>query len=76
MGRVRTIGASNFTAQRLSEALIESDRQGLPRYEAIQPEYNLYTRAPFEAELQTMVITHDLATVNYYALASGFLTGK
>jgi aryl-alcohol dehydrogenase-like predicted oxidoreductase len=75
-GRVRTIGASNFTAQRLSAALIESNRHGLPRYEAIQPEYNLYTREPFEAHLQAMVATHDLATVNYYALASGFLTGK
>lgn len=75
-GKVRTIGASNFTAQRLSEALLESDRIGLPRYEAIQPEYNLYTREPFEAYLQAIVTTHDVACVNYYALASGFLSGK
>jgi len=75
-GKVRIIGASNFTATRLSESLIESERHGLPRYEVIQPEYNLYTREPFEAQLQTVVTTHELSTINYYALASGFLTGK
>jgi len=75
-GKVRSIGASNFTAQRLSEALLESERHGLPRYEAIKPEYNLYTREPFEAQMQAVVTTHELACVNYYALASGFLSGK
>ncbi len=75
-GKVLSIGASNYTAQRLSEALIESERHGLPRYEAIQPEYNLYTREPFEAQMQVVVTTHELACVNYCALASGFLSGK
>lgn len=75
-GRVRAIGASNFTAARLAESLMESERHGLPRYESIQPEYNLYTREPFEAHLRAVVTAHDLATINYYALASGFLSGK
>ncbi|MFA4912958.1 MAG: aldo/keto reductase [Burkholderiaceae bacterium] len=75
-GKVRAIGASNFTATRLSESLIESERHGLPRYEAVQPEYNLYTREPFEAHLRAVVTTHELATINYSALASGFLSGK
>ncbi len=75
-GRVRAIGASNFTAVRLAESLIESERHGLPRYEAIQPEYNLYTREPFEAHLRAVVTAHDLGTLNYFALARGFLSGK
>lgn len=75
-GKVRAIGASNFTAVRLSEALLESERHGLPRYESIQPEYNLYTREPYESHLQAVVTTQDIGTINYYALASGFLSGK
>ncbi|ARP91245.1 alcohol dehydrogenase [Bordetella genomosp. 9] len=75
-GKIRAIGASNYTAARLSEALIVSERNGLPRYESIQPEYNLYAREPYESGLQGVVTAQGLGTINYYALASGFLTGK
>jgi aryl-alcohol dehydrogenase-like predicted oxidoreductase len=75
-GKVRAIGASNYTAVRLSEAIIESERHGLPRYESIQPEYNLYERKGFESAMQSLVVTQELGTINYYALASGFLSGK
>jgi len=75
-GKVRAIGASNYTAVRLSEALIASERHSLPRYESIQPEYNLYRREPFESGLQGLVKTQQMGTINYYALASGFLSGK
>ncbi|MFY1939693.1 aldo/keto reductase [Achromobacter xylosoxidans] len=75
-GKVRAIGASNYTAVRQSEALIASERHNLPRYESIQPEYNLYSREPFEGHLQALVKAQDLGTINYYALASGFLSGK
>ncbi|APX75389.1 putative aldo-keto reductase [Achromobacter insolitus] len=75
-GKVRAIGASNYTAVRLSEALIASERHSLPRYESIQPEYNLYRREPFGAGLQSLVKTQQMGTINYYALASGFLSGK
>ncbi|AYD67720.1 MAG TPA: alcohol dehydrogenase [Achromobacter sp.] len=75
-GKVRAIGASNYTAVRLSEALIAAERHDLPRYESIQPEYNLYNRAGFETGLQALVKTQQMGTINYYALASGFLSGK
>lgn len=75
-GKVRAIGASNYSAARLNEALITSERLGLPRYESIQPEYNLYTREPFENGLQELVLSQELGTINYFALASGFLSGK
>jgi aryl-alcohol dehydrogenase-like predicted oxidoreductase len=75
-GKIRAIGASNYTAARLAEALIISERNGLPRYESIQPEYNLYAREPYESGLQAVVTAQGLGTINYYALASGFLSGK
>ncbi len=75
-GKVRAIGASNYSAARLSEALITSERLGLPRFESVQPEYNLYTREPFESGLQALVQAQDLGVINYSALASGFLSGK
>ncbi|OZI59764.1 aldo/keto reductase [Bordetella genomosp. 11] len=75
-GKIRAIGASNYTPARLSEALILSERNGLPRYESIQPEYNLYAREPYESGLQAVVVAQGLGTINYYALASGFLSGK
>lgn len=75
-GKVRAIGASNYTAVRLSEALIAAERHDLPRYESIQPEYNLYNRSAFESGLQSLVKTQQMGTINYYALASGFLSGK
>ena len=75
-GKVRAIGASNYSTARLNEALITSERMGLPRYESIQPEYNLYTREPYENGLQELVLSQELGTINYFALASGFLSGK
>lgn len=75
-GKVRAIGASNYTAARLREALAVSAANGLPRYETLQPEYNLYSRSGFEAELQTLCVAEDIAVIPYYGLASGFLTGK
>lgn len=75
-GKVRAIGASNFTAERLEEALQTSQRLGLPRYEALQPLYNLCDRADFETRLRPVCQAHGLGVINFYALAAGFLTGK
>ncbi|MDB5911465.1 MAG: aldo/keto reductase [Ramlibacter sp.] len=75
-GKVRAIGASNFTAARLSEALETSQRLGLPRYESLQPLYNLYDRADFEAELAPLCIREEVGVINFYSLAAGFLSGK
>ena len=74
-GKVRTLGASNHDAKRLREALAVSEEQGLPRYEVIQPAYNLYDRS-FESELAPVAQEHGLGVVGYFSLASGFLTGK
>ena len=75
-GKVRAIGASNYSASRLREALAASEQQGLPRYESLQPEYNLYNRAAFEQELQPLILEKGLGVIPYFGLASGFLTGK
>jgi aryl-alcohol dehydrogenase-like predicted oxidoreductase len=75
-GKVRAIGASNHTAARLSEALAVSKTLGLPRYESLQPLYNLVERAAFESELESVCVDNGLGVINYYALASGFLSGK
>ena len=75
-GKVRVIGASNYSAPRLKEALETSVRLGLPRYESLQPLYNLYDRAVFEQELAPLCIAQGVGVINFYALASGFLTGK
>ncbi|MGO4154949.1 aldo/keto reductase [Cupriavidus sp. YAF13] len=75
-GKVRAIGASNYSAARLAEALETSRRHNLPRYESLQPHYNLYTRSEYEAELEPLVLREGLGVFNYYALASGFLSGK
>ncbi|RSK36208.1 aldo/keto reductase [Hymenobacter metallilatus] len=75
-GKVRAIGASNFSAARLRQALEASAAHGLPRYESLQPEYNLYNRAGFEQELQPLCQKHGLGVIPYFGLASGFLTGK
>jgi len=75
-GKVRAIGASNHSAARLSEALAVSARLGLPRYESLQPLYNLCDRAPYEAELQPLCVAQDVGVINFYGLARGFLTGK
>ncbi|MFI6442788.1 aldo/keto reductase [Streptomyces sp. NPDC050759] len=75
-GKVRAIGASNISAARLAESLAFSDREGLARYVALQPHYNLVSRDTYEGELQAVAAREGLAAVPYYALASGFLTGK
>jgi aryl-alcohol dehydrogenase-like predicted oxidoreductase len=75
-GKVRWIGASNFSANRLKESLIFSNEHNLPRYEVYQPGYNLYDREGFEAEHEKICLEHNLGVVTYYALASGFLSGK
>ncbi|MFC3552290.1 aldo/keto reductase [Lysobacter cavernae] len=75
-GKVRAIGASNYSAARLAQALDTSERLDLPRYESLQPEYNLYDRAGYEAELEPLARARGLGVINYYALASGFLSGK
>ena len=75
-GKVRAIGASNFTAARLGEALAVSRAHGLPRYEVLQPLYNLVERAAYEDELEAVCVQHGLGVINFFALASGFLSGK
>jgi aryl-alcohol dehydrogenase-like predicted oxidoreductase len=75
-GKVRVLGASNYTAPRLKQALDVSARLGLPRYECLQPGYNLMDRQGFEAELAPFCQAEGLGVAPYYALASGFLTGK
>jgi aryl-alcohol dehydrogenase-like predicted oxidoreductase len=75
-GKVRSIGASNFSAARLSEALAVSATLGLPRYECLQPLYNLVERPAYEAELEAVCVQHGLGVINFFALARGFLTGK
>ena len=75
-GKLRAIGASNFTAARLSEALAVSEAHGLPRYECLQPLYNLVERPAYEAELEAVCVANGLGVINFFALASGFLSGK
>lgn len=75
-GKVRVIGASNHTPARLRAALAVSEAAGLPRYESVQPHYNLYDRAEYEAELESLCLEHGLGVISYFALAKGFLTGK
>jgi len=75
-GKVRALGASNYSAQRLQAALDISKQQGLARYETLQPEYNLYDREGYESELEQVARDNHLGVINYYALASGFLSGK
>jgi aryl-alcohol dehydrogenase-like predicted oxidoreductase len=75
-GKVRVIGASNYSAARLAQALDTAERHGLPRYECLQPEYNLHDRAGYESELEPLVLARGIAVIPYYSLASGFLSGK
>ncbi|MBD8105605.1 aldo/keto reductase [Erwinia persicina] len=75
-GKVRAIGASNYADDRLREALKISADNGLARYETLQPEYNLYDRAGYESGLEQVAVEHGLGVINYYSLASGFLSGK
>ena len=75
-GKVRHIGASNLTPERLKESLNIAFETGLPAYETFQPHYNLYERAAFEDGLEPICLGNNLGVLNYYSLASGFLTGK
>jgi aryl-alcohol dehydrogenase-like predicted oxidoreductase len=75
-GKVRTIGASNMSPARLKASLAASKRLGLPRYESLQPLYNLSDRKEFEAEFEPVCRQEKLGVINYYSLAAGFLTGK
>lgn len=75
-GKVKAIGASNYSAERLAEALKVSEQNGLPRYETLQPEYNLYDRENFEKALEPLCLKNQLGVIPYWSLASGFLTGK
>ncbi|ONF96893.1 aldo/keto reductase [Sphingomonas jeddahensis] len=75
-GKVRVLGASNFHAARLKSANEAARAAGLPRYDVLQPEYNLVSRHKFEGELQDYCVEQNVGVVPYYGLASGFLTGK
>ena len=75
-GKVRAIGASNYKADRFAVALEISKKTGLPRYESLQPLYNLYDRAEYEAELEPLCLKERIGVINYFPLASGFLSGK
>jgi len=75
-GKVKAIGASNFSAARLGEALDISKKKGFPVYQTLQPQYNLYDREVYEKELDPFCIEHGLGVITYFSLASGFLTGK
>jgi len=75
-GKVRVIGASNYTGERVAEALAVSKEAGLPAYQVLQPEYNLYNREGYETDIEPVAQAHKLAVVTYFSLASGFLSGK
>jgi aryl-alcohol dehydrogenase-like predicted oxidoreductase len=75
-GKVRAIGASNYEATRLKEAIQISEANGFARYESLQPEYNLYDREGYEKELEPLCIEKGIGVITYFSLASGFLTGK
>lgn len=75
-GKVRYIGASNFSAGRLQESLSVSQQNNLPKYQSLQPIYSLCERKAFEGELENVCIENNLGVINYFPLASGFLSGK
>ena len=75
-GKVRAIGASNYSGARLREAIELAKREGLPVYQTLQPEYNLYDREKFETDQQPVCEELKVDVVPYFSLASGFLTGK
>ncbi len=75
-GKIRVLGASNFSAMRLKSANDAATAAGLPRYHVLQPEYNLVSRHKFEGELQDYCVTENIGVLPYYGLAAGFLTGK
>jgi aryl-alcohol dehydrogenase-like predicted oxidoreductase len=75
-GKIKAIGASNFSAERLKSALEVSKAMELPRYESMQPEYSLVERSSFEGTLQRVCEDNDVGVITFYSLAAGFLTGK
>lgn len=75
-GKVRAIGASSYSAERLSDALKVSRQNGYPAYQSLQPLYNLYDRAEYERQLEPVCRQNGLGVIAYYSLAAGFLTGK
>jgi len=75
-GKIRWIGASNLSPERIRESLEVSEEKGLPRYEVLQPEYNLYQRQKFEEKFAPICEEYGLGALCYFSLASGFLTGK
>lgn len=75
-GKVREIGASNFSADRMAESLKISTEKGLPRYQSLQPQYSLVERTEFEGPLEELCLREKIGVIGYYSLASGFLTGK
>ena len=75
-GKIRAIGASNFEAPRLADAAKIAREKGLPRYESLQPHYNLMERGLFEGELENEFLKEGIGVIPYYSLASGFLSGK
>ena len=75
-GKLRAIGASNFTGSRLRDALNISARRGLPAYQTLQPHYNLCERSDYETNLEPVCLEHGMGVIPYFSLAAGFLTGK
>lgn len=75
-GKIRWIGASNITPGRLLQSLEAAEKYNLPKYQTLQPEYNLYERKNYETLYEPIVLKNELGVMNYYSLASGFLTGK
>ncbi len=75
-GKVRHIGASNLDAGQLKAALDAADHHGLPRYEVLQPAYNLYDRSEFDGPLRDLCVARGIGVIGYYGLARGFLSGK
>lgn len=75
-GKVRAIGASNLSPERLQQSINYSKKNGLPQYQSLQPEYNLYNRQQFEQQYEPICKAENLGVINYFALASGFLSGK
>jgi aryl-alcohol dehydrogenase-like predicted oxidoreductase len=75
-GKVRAVGASQYSGERLTASIEASKRLGIPHYDTLQPEFNLYDRERFERELQPVALEHGLAVIPFFGLAKGFLSGK
>ncbi|OCJ04066.1 alcohol dehydrogenase [Agrobacterium sp. 13-626] len=75
-GKIRASGCSNLDVDQLTDALAAAEKNGVQRYDVLQPEYNLYDRSGFEGALSDLCVEEDIAVITYYSLASGFLSGK